>query len=185
MITSTSICNDALLEIGAERIVSLSDTSKRALICNEQYEKLRDYVLTCHPWVFSIKRAELAQLVSTPEFGYAYQYQLPSDCLRVLKTDEGEEYKVEGVYLLTDATTAFIQYISRVTDASKYSPNFAMALSKFLAANICYPITQSRELVNDLRADFQRILQEARSVDAMAMGTPNDFEVDEFLLSRL
>jgi len=184
MITSTSICNDALLEIGAERIVSLSDTSKRAIICNEQYEKVRDYVLTCHPWVFSIKRVQLAQLADVLAFGYAYQYQLPSDCLRVLKTDEGEEYKVESDRVLTDASTCFIQYISRVTDASKYTPNFAIALSYMLAAKICYPITQSRELVSDLRQQFLRTLQEARSVDAMAMGTPNDFEVDEFLNAR-
>lgn len=186
MITATSICNDALLEIGAERIISIdTDTSKRAIICKEQYSKVRDYALVSHPWVFAIKRVQLGQLESTPVFGYDYQYQLPSDNLRVLKTDEGEEYKIENGILLTDASTALIQYIYRCEDSSKYSPNFAFACAYLLASKICYPITQSRELAEGLFNKYRAIVAEARSVDAMAMGTANDFEVDEFLDSRL
>lgn len=59
--TVENICNSALTKIGAATISSISDTNKRALLCNEQYAKLRDDLLRSHPWNFAIKRAYLAK----------------------------------------------------------------------------------------------------------------------------
>ena len=42
--TEVSICNSALIKVGAERITSLSDSNKRAQLCSEQYSKMRDEV---------------------------------------------------------------------------------------------------------------------------------------------
>ncbi len=184
-VTVLGIVNDALLEIGAERITSLDSDLKRAVICKEQYPKVRDYVLTSHPWVFALKRVQLAQIDEEVSFDFTYQYQLPSDCLRVIKMDGVDSiYKIEGDRLLTDESVVKIQYIQAITDASRFTHNFAFAVAYLLAAKICYPITQSRELVNDLKASFLNVIREARSIDAQAMGSANDFVVDTFLNSR-
>ena len=82
--TETSICNSALIKIGADRINSMTETNRRAQLCNEQYSKVRDEVLRSHPWNFAITRAEFSQLTTTPSFGYNYEYSIPSDCLRIL-----------------------------------------------------------------------------------------------------
>lgn len=66
---AVAICNSALLKIGTEKITSLSDNTKRAIICNEQYAKIRDQVLRAHPWNFAIKRVTLS--VAEREIGYA------------------------------------------------------------------------------------------------------------------
>ena len=87
MFTSeTDIANSALAEIGARRITSLSDDSDSVRVCKEQFNNIRDSLLESHPWNFAIKRLQLGKLATSPEFGFDNQFQLPSDCLRVLGT---------------------------------------------------------------------------------------------------
>ena len=59
-VDAEAICNSALIKIGASKIAALSDTNKRAILCNEQYPKLRDDLLRSHPWNFAIKRKVLS-----------------------------------------------------------------------------------------------------------------------------
>lgn len=47
------------------------------------YDGLLDTLLRTYRWSFAIKRAQLALLSSEPLFGYQFQYQLPSDCIRI------------------------------------------------------------------------------------------------------
>jgi len=54
--TVEAICNSALIKIGAAVIVSITDTNKRAQLCNEQYTKLRDDLMRSHPWNFARAR---------------------------------------------------------------------------------------------------------------------------------
>ena len=70
--------------------MTLSDTNKSAKFCNKQYEILRDEVLYSHPWNFAMTRAELTQTANTPEFEWDYEYELPSDVLRVLDVSNNE-----------------------------------------------------------------------------------------------
>lgn len=183
-ITVVGICNDALAEIGAEFISSIDQDDKRAAICKRIYPIVRNYVLIAHPWVFAQKRVALAAIDEDVVFGYDYQYQLPSDCLRVTEVDGDIEYKVEGDRLLTNESSMNIRYTREITDTSKYTSNFAFAVSYLLGAKICYPITGSRELMKDMRDAYLTVIRESRSIDAQAMGTPEDFGVNEFLNAR-
>tara|TARA_R100001530_G_scaffold114015_1_gene80959 strand:+ start:206 stop:1021 length:816 start_codon:yes stop_codon:yes gene_type:complete len=58
--SEVAICNSALIKLGAAEISSLSDTNKRAQLCNAQYSKLRDELLRSHPWNFAIGRKVLS-----------------------------------------------------------------------------------------------------------------------------
>jgi len=58
--TVESICNSALAKVGAPEITLISDSNKRANLCNLLYPKVRDKVLKSHPWNFALKRAILA-----------------------------------------------------------------------------------------------------------------------------
>lgn len=119
------ICNSALLKLGAERINALSENNKRARLCNERFDALRKEVLRAHPWNFAIRRANLARLSTTPEYEYNFEYQLPTDCLRVLETEADKDnpsgdilgnsytkYKIEGRKLLTNASGVAKGYCS-------------------------------------------------------------------------
>ena len=67
---SVDICNTALILNGAQTINSLSDDSKGAKLCNKEYDKVRQAVLTEHPWNFAMSRKELAQTVNVPVFKF-------------------------------------------------------------------------------------------------------------------
>jgi len=166
--TETSICNSALTKIGAGRIISLDDTSERAKLLKEQYPLLRDALLYEHPWNFATARIEVAPLVAAPEYEFDFQYQLPSDCLRVYGTDMPKDWpwKVEGTKLLCNSSTLIIKYIKRVTDTSQFSSEFAEVLAWRIASEIAYSVTQSSSLRDSADAKYERALRQARSFDA-------------------
>lgn len=183
--SEVGICNSALLKCGADRIASLTENSKPARLCKEQYAKMRDEVLVGHPWKFAIKRVELAQVEATPAFGYDYNYALPTDCLRVLPDPEYDdlEYKIEGQYLLTNDPEFSIKYISQVTEAGYFPPLFAEALACRLAADLAYPLAQSNTLMDAMMKAYQFQLKTARSVDSQ-QGTPPDLVSDQWRNAR-
>lgn len=150
-VTEVSICNSALIKVGADRINSLSEQNKRARLCNTLYETMRDDVLAAYPWNFAIARAELSQVDDEPIFGFDYIYQLPSDVLRVLEVQEKDYvWKIEGAYLLSDEGEIQIKYIRREDDVTKFSMMFAEALAYRLAMELAYPLAQNRGLRDSL-----------------------------------
>lgn len=56
---SVEICNNALTIIGSRRITALSDPSKEARACNDNYDICRKSLLRMHPWNFAMTRVEL------------------------------------------------------------------------------------------------------------------------------
>lgn len=166
-VTETSICNSALIKVGAQRIVSLNDNNEQARLVKEQYEKHRDELLYSHPWNFATDRVELAAVVAEPVYEFGQKFQLPADVLRVYGSDlpQDDRWKVEGRFLLANTAVIKIKYIKKVTDTSKYSPAFAEALATKIAADISYSLTQNASLKTQLMQEYLIKLREARSFD--------------------
>ncbi len=59
MATDEEIVNLALVQIGADRITSLTQETKNAREANAIYDLVRDATLRAHPWNFAIKRVAL------------------------------------------------------------------------------------------------------------------------------
>jgi hypothetical protein len=185
-ITEVSICNSALIKIGADRITALSDDNKRAILCNEQYSKLRDEVLQAHLWNFAIGRVEIAKDATAPAFEYDNRFLLPTDVLRVFYAYPMEneiEFKREGKYLLSNEDTMKIVYVKQTTDTSEFSPVFAECLSYRIAQELAYPVVQSTQLSALMEQKYQDFLRKARSFDAQE-GTPYQLTNDIFLNVR-
>ena len=173
MATEVSICANALRRLGDDPIVSLTDDTERARLCNAFYSEARDEVLRSHPWNFAITRQQLSQLSTTPLYQYSYQYALPTDpfCLRVLEMEYSDYvFKIEhlagtGRVLLTDEGTAKIIYIARVTDTAQFDSLFIDTLTAKLSVDLAYPVTGSVQLQQNMQKLFESKLREARSVD--------------------
>lgn len=166
MATELGIVNSALIKLGVEIISALPGTTRQGAIANEQYAKIRDELLYEHPWNFAIKRATLVATVNIPEFDFAYEYTLPADCLRVWATQYEEDfYQVEGTKLYSNYSNLKIRYISKVTDASIFSPQFAELLSLKLAADLAFILVQSNTLKGTLLQEYITKLRDARSHD--------------------
>lgn len=184
--TETSICNSALAKLGAERILSLDDNSERARILKEQYAKHRDELLYSHPWNFAIDRLALVEVTPAPAFKWAHKFQLPNDCLRVVATDiplPTVEWAVEGRFLLCNYASVSIEYIKKVTEVGKFSPAFCELLALKIAADICYSITQSVTLSEQMLKRYEAALRTTRSYSAQESSGERVY-ADSWLLAR-
>lgn len=181
--TAVDICNSALAKIGLEPIVALTDTNPRAVICNQVYTKLRDKLLRSHPWKWTLVRAQLTADPTAPSWGYAHRYPVPNDCLRIVGVDSRFPWVVEQGWILTDDNEMNIRYIQAITDVTKFDPMFAEVLAWAIANDICYTLTTSNTLKDQISKEYEKELAMARSFDAQQQST-QIVQSDDWLLSR-
>jgi len=170
MASEIDICNLALGHLGDVATIASIDPpegSAQAEHCARFYPIARDALLEMHAWSFSTKRVQLAQLGSGwPEWSYSYAQ--PSDALVMIavlppsSTDDystvatGVQISAGGSYvpqpfsceinadgadvIYTDQAEAVLRYTALVTDTTKFSPLFIVALSWQLASMMAGPI---------------------------------------------
>lgn len=169
MASIVDICNSALNQIGASNIISLTEDSKAARICNQRFEFVRDSVFRAHPWNCLTTRASISPDAETPAFEFSQQFTLPTDpfCLRVLQlSDTDILYKIEGRKLLCNESTIEMIYIGRVTDPNQYDMLLTEAIAAALAADLAYALVGSSALTSNMYSLYTNKLTEARFVDA-------------------
>lgn len=196
-VSDVSIANGALSRIGAGQIVSFADDTAAGREVNRRYEHIRDAELRRHVWSFAKTRTTLAKLGTDPDFGYACQYQLPADCLRILSIGESasglypdefrdsidrRDYVIEGRRLLTDYSSPLkVRYIQRVTDPTQFDPAFVEAFSARLAYELATPLQDSTSRKEMAWADYKQALREA--VRANAIELPAEVVSDDTWLA--
>jgi hypothetical protein len=173
MSSNVGIANNALLELGADRITSLDQDTEPARIVKHVFDQERDSLLEEHPWNFAVARAEISLLAEAPTYGFRNAFRLPADCLRVLGVDdERAAYRIEDGRLLCDLDQVKIRYLRKVTNPKEMPATFRSALSARIAAKIVIKLTASgaagRERMEIL---YQRRLRIAKSADALSGGT--------------
>lgn len=182
--SSVEICNSALLKLGAETITALSDNTRRAKLCNEQYDRIRKLLLRAHPWNFAIKRAALVANVATPAFGYDVQFDLPADYLRALEEEDvTEDWAIEGNALFANRDDFNLKYIADISDTTLFDPAFDELLALALAKELAYPLVQSMSLKDAMTREYDMALRDIRAFDAQE-GNNEVQETSEWLISR-
>lgn len=176
------ICNRALHKLGAGTIVTLNDNNERARVLKVAFNPVREAELRRHTWRFSIKRTSLPALSARPDSGYARQFELPGDCLRLLdggdllpeanladyRGGENAYYTVEGRQILTDLPAPLaIRYVRNVTDVALMDPAFVESFATRLAYESCERITESTTKRGDLREDYRSSISEALRSNAI------------------
>jgi hypothetical protein len=183
--TRIGICNSALAKVGAKFITALTDDTKAAIYCQQQYARLRDEVLRAHPWNFALARVSLAADASWTDAleEWDYRFPLPGNVLRVVKTSISDPWKVEGRYLLANDSEIAIQAI--VNDASEgvYDPMFAECLALRMAADLAYVLSNNATLSATLMQAYKAMIPDARTIDAQE-GAGDEVEVSTWLNSR-
>lgn len=150
---------------------------------NDLYEANRDLCLEDGGWNFARKRATMTALTAVPDFGWEHQFTLPTDFIKAWKEDNEEDVVAEGSYLLANASTLYLTYISRIEDTSVYSPGFVISCALRLAASACYTLTQDTAKEDRLEAKYQASLDAARTNDSQSNAV-EDIDISEFLGDR-
>ena len=185
--TKTEIANIALAKFREGRITNIeSTTDPVAVVMNDQFNHALDLLLEEHRWNFAGKRVTLTKLQDKPPFGWANQYALPSDCIR-LKDVNGEDteassqlFTLEGNSLLTNDNEVTITYVARIVDTNLYSPSFVEALSFKLASITCGRLSGDVDLAMGLDKQYNYALSKAIHNDTKADGSR-----DNNLMERL
>lgn len=179
------ICNKALDKVGHGPIVSLTDGTKAANLCNRNWPLVLDQVLRDHPWNFAVKRTTLAPSSETPSWGFSYAFPLPSDCLRLLEVRDLStgEYQVEGGRILADTSVLYIRYIRRMEDPNSFDALFSDLVATRLAFELCESLTQSNQKKQSLWSEYEDSVTRARRVDGQE-NPPVTFEEDDWIKVR-
>lgn len=182
--TAVTICNSALLKLGADKISALSQTTRAAVTCNTLYAYLRDEVMGESPWRFALKRAVLSPNGTTPAFDFDFSYDIPSDCLRLLSPDDDEIIWIqEGSQILCSETTLNMKYLYRNEDESSWDARFCEALAWRLCMELALSLTQSIPMKQEAEKSYKDALAQARAMNAV-IGTPNPLEADIWSKAR-
>jgi hypothetical protein len=184
--TAVDCCNSALQRVGAATITSLTDNSPEARACSVAYDSNRRDELRKHPWNFAITRVVLAPDATAPAFDFKYQFTLPSDCLRVLRSaDYDLDWKIEGRKILSNnSSTLYLRYISDITDPTQWDSSFYNVVAGALAIDICEKLTQSNTKKQMLIQQYEGDVRMARRMNAFESG-PEDAADDLWWIARL
>ena len=169
------IANSALIRMGASIISDLGDNTTEANACRVRIFPCRDFVLRMHPWNCATTRVILAPDLSPPAFGYAYQFTLPSDCLKALDVSDDPggsdvvngsrpDYKIEGRKILFQSNKLYFRYIQRVDDPSILEEGCVEAISAYLAYDLSQYLLQNEVTTANLYNQFKQTMAQARNL---------------------
>ena len=166
------ICNLALDHLKQASITTLTaPTSNVEKICERHYDNTRKAALRMHTWNFAMKRVILAEMVTTPIWGYSNQFQLPSDYIRIASIGVDNSYKdyaiENGILMLNETSDGAlkIRYVFDNKSIETFDPLFVELLSLESALNISYPITGNPAVVARIQKMRDDKRREAFSVD--------------------
>lgn len=161
--SKVDLANAALIDMAQDiPIASFSEATKHARLFNRSFDRIRDLVLAEHSWPFALTSVALALQAQDPLPGWEYRYTYPSDCIDALAVcDEngirqgislassseigqfvmwrnGQQafevvHGTQDTSIVTDQDLAYLIYVTRVDDVSRYPPLFAEAVIKRLA----------------------------------------------------
>jgi len=198
MSSQVQIVNRAMTLLGESRIASIDDDLKQARSAKAMWDISRDALLAAHNWTFAMHRRTVEALSDEPEWGFDRQFQVPTDCLRLVQIGElyvgldltdyrsgsSEEYMLEGDRILTSMSAPLkVRYVRRITDTTKFSQPFAASLAAKLALDMCEDLTQSPSKKEAAKAELGNELRNAVRANAIQVA-PQHMPDDEWLMAR-
>jgi len=187
-IIRTKVINTALRLIGASQTnMQASGSSPISTMAASVFTDVLRTVLASHPWSFAMRYAELAKLSTTPLFGYAYAYQIPTDCVRFSDARTTPfsgsteapprfdapaiDYERVGSAIYTDATPCYARYASADCEPLAHEP-FIEALAARLAIEIAPSVSSGGVSPEKLEQRYIYALELAKCFDGDTQHPP-------------
>ena len=161
-------------------VQSITQTDRNTAVLGEFYDTAKEKTLTDHDWGFASAYRFLTPtggICPNPKFSYEYDY--PNNCVMIREivtgdTEENDkriEFEVASnenghrvVYTNQEAAT--VRYTRLVQEETFFTPEFAMALSWYLAFLAAKSITGARTNTSDCLQIYKQMLLEGKTTDA-------------------
>lgn len=201
--SKVAIVNLAIVgKLGSQAIQSFNDNSKAAQLAGLLYDRILDQELSKHRWAFAIRRFQLVALATAQDTGpYEYAYGLPADWLTTLDVGPGtaalntpwvrwseidpDDWAHEAVGIVSNfAPPLALRYVARVTDPTKYHPQFIEAFVCRLGMEMADPLTDSMEKWRKCGAMYRDAIKEAKRLNAIQNPPATLNNNDSWLIAR-
>lgn len=173
--SDAGICNLSLGYIGNKDTVSniQTPTNDKETVFATWYDVTRQSCLKMLMPNFALSRRVVAQLAEVPATGYAYYYEYPAQCLKLLGIgdimDRENNYSVEDGKIATDEVYEDgmpIRFIKDITDVTLFSPEFKLVFAMQLASNTALQITQDVAKANLIKSSMREMMSSVSGVNA-------------------
>lgn len=151
------VANGALRLLGEAEITSFADGTEVSQSVAVIYPAVIDHLLACHPWRFTLAKAQLARLLAPPAAEWAQAHALPSDliALRAVYPSAAQVPAVRDYERFEDQVWShhidlWAEYQRRVIP-ERWPPSFAMLARHALAADLAVPVAGSAGLGETFR----------------------------------
>lgn len=176
-----TIYNSALRALGERSLSSLTEEREPRYELDAIYSPTVLYCLEDGAWDFAMRTAQVdASLSVTPEFGYQYAFQKPSDWVRTFQVSPSElltpplvasEFTDEAGYWYANVDPLFVKFVSRDVayglDLARWPESFAAYVSSRLAWEISARLTSSEDKRQRLEKEMVRLRSNALAKDAI------------------
>lgn len=167
MTSKTDICNRALIKLGKATIRDINtDETPQGTLCKAVYVSMLDEVLRQAEWNFAVSRQALNKDASgSPLYEWSYRYILPTipPLVKIISVENNVPFKIEGNFLVSNADTIKLKYISRIDDPNLYDPLFINVLVLRIAYEISFALTSQTSLGDNIYKQYLLALEEAKN----------------------
>ena len=103
---------------------------------------------------------------NVPPYPWDYQYDLPSDFLRFVKTDPlGQTFEISGALFKSDESAVLMEYVKQVSDVTLFDVLFVKVLALELAVKMCMPLLHDKTLYKEVQEERDAAMAQARLVN--------------------
>ena len=190
MQTNLEVANSALYDINVEPLTSFDDPSKEARVVSAKFQGVLDEVLSTNPWNCNREMVLMNYAESEEMYGWDYAFTIPTDCLYVraiaplsdinqltpetlkrfteysMNQSSSQLYMKKGNLIFANEPYVLLVYSKSIKDCSVLPSYIVKAVSKCLAAEIAYPLTQDRQIRADQVSFYDIALRTARAANA-------------------
>lgn len=172
MASQIDIINSALVHIGAKLIQDIDQQDEEARVMKDIWSMCRRQVLSESNWKFAKTRVTLSPDATAPAFTWTYQFQIPSDLLRIIDlasrggTLAPKNYERNKDKILCNYDEIDLRYICDITETGRFPEYFSGALSMWLAYKACYTLTGDKTFQDRLYREYRATLASAKFHDS-------------------
>lgn len=166
MPSKVDIVSNALLLVGHPSISSFDpDQGAGATVGAALYDTTLEYLLSTTYWRFSVKQQQLNRLSATPEQGWEYAFQIPTDAITIHRVYPRSNYQIYGDLIYCNQQELLADYTFK-PEAADLPSYFVQAFQYKLAADFAISITNDTQKNQLYEAKYDRESRIAMAADA-------------------
>lgn len=184
MATKLGLWNNAMIEIGHRRLQDTGEAVEAGRELTAVYDQVVAECIASGSWNFAMETIKaVSDTGVTPEFGFTEVFAKPSDWVRTIGVSEDEyftypllQYYDDASFWSADASPIYVRYVSNDTglglELARWPSTFTRFVELELAARVCFRLTASSSLREEVEKRRDKARKRALNVDAMNQPQP-------------